>query len=145
MVLFGSVEANIDVSITVADALPKVLIDKVQIQQVLFNLIRNSVEAMRDVEQRKLVITVGLGEPGFVDVTIRDTGVGMPGDVSSRLFLPFVTTKAHGMGLGLMICQTLVEANGGRIWCLDDVAAGTAFRFCLPITTTPDDALPLVA
>lgn len=128
-----------------ADALPKVLIDKVQIQQILFNLIRNSVEAMRDVETRKLDMAIGLGDSGFVDVIIRDTGIGMPADVVSRLFLPFVTTKGDGMGLGLMICQILVEANGGRIWRLDDPAPGTAFRFSLPIAIASDDKLPLVA
>jgi len=63
--------------------------------------------------------------------------------VASRLFLPFVTTKGDGMGLGLTICQTLVEANGGRIWRLDDIAPGTAFGFSLPVA--PDVALPLVA
>jgi len=143
IVLFGSVDAHIEVTLTAADALPKVLIDKVQIQQILFNLIRNSVEAMRDVETRKLDVTIGLGDPGFVEVTIRDTGIGMPANVSSRLFLPFVTTKGDGMGLGLMICRTLVEANRGHIWRLDDTSRGTAFRFSLPVA--PDAALPLVA
>jgi len=143
--LFGSAESEILVSITVADAVPAVLIDKVQIQQILFNLIRNSIEAMREVDTRKLEISIGLGDPGFVDVTVRDTGIGMPPDVESRLFLPFVTTKSDGMGLGLMICQTLVEANGGRIWRLDDIATGTAFRFCLPYAGTPVGALRLVA
>ncbi|MEO7383784.1 MAG: ATP-binding protein [Novosphingobium sp.] len=144
-IMFGSADAGIAVTIAVADALPKVLIDKVQIQQILFNLIRNSLDAMRGVERRKLDITIGLGDAGFVEATIRDTGVGMPTDVASRLFLPFVTTKGNGMGLGLMICRTLVEANGGRIWRLEDTATGTAFRFNLPIAIAPDHALPLVA
>jgi len=146
MVLFGYADAQIAVTIVVADALPKVLVDKVQIQQVLFNLIRNGVEAMRDVERRELDITIGLGDPGFVDVTVRDSGVGMPPAVASQLFMPFVTTKGDGMGLGLMICRTLVEANDGRIWRLDEIAPGTAFRFCLPVADdTPKDALPMVA
>jgi len=141
--LFNSSNTKPEVAVSVANALPKVLVDKVQIQQILLNLIRNSVEAMRDVETRMLDITIGLGEPGFVDVTIRDSGVGMPADVVSRLFRPFVTTKSDGMGLGLMICQTLAEANGGRIWRLNDVVAGTAFRFSLPIA--PNDVFQLVA
>jgi signal transduction histidine kinase len=143
--LFGSAESEILVNIAVADSVPAVLIDKVQIQQILFNLIRNSIEAMSDVESRKLDISISLGDPGFVEVTVQDTGIGMPSGVASRLFLPFVTTKSDGMGLGLMICQTLVEANGGRIWRLDDIAVGTAFRFCLPYAVAPIDALPLVA
>jgi signal transduction histidine kinase len=145
VVLFDSANSNIVTTIAVADALPKVLIDKVQVQQILFNLIRNSVEAMLDVEARMLDITIGRGDPGFVDVTIRDSGIGLPSEVASRLFLPFVTTKSAGMGLGLMICQTLVEANDGRIWRLGDIAPGTAFRFCLPVAVAPDDALPRVA
>jgi C4-dicarboxylate-specific signal transduction histidine kinase len=143
--LFGSAESEILVNISVADAVPAVLIDKVQIQQILFNLIRNSIEAMSDSESRKLDISISLDDPGFVDVTVQDTGTGMPSGVVSRLFLPFVTTKSDGMGLGLMICQNLVEANGGRIWRLDHVTAGTAFRFCLPYAIAPIGALPLVA
>jgi signal transduction histidine kinase len=141
--LFSSREANIAVDITVAAGLPAVLVDKVQIQQILFNLIRNGIEAMREVKNRDLKVTIALGDPGFVDVTVRDSGVGMPADVVARLFLPFVTTKEDGMGLGLMICQTLAETNGGRIWRLDDDAPGTAFRFSLP--AVPDATLPLVA
>jgi len=143
--LFGSAESEILVNIAVADSVPAVLIDKVQIQQILFNLIRNGIEAMSDSESRKLDISISLGDPGFVDVTVQDTGIGMPSGVVSRLFLPFVTTKSDGMGLGLMICQNLVEANGGRIWRLDNITPGTAFRFCLPYAIAPVDALPLVA
>jgi signal transduction histidine kinase len=145
IVLFGSAESDIKVSIKVANAVPAVLIDKVQVQQILFNLIRNSIEAMREVKVRKLDIAIGLGEAGYVDVTVRDSGIGMPTGVVERLFLPFVTTKDEGMGLGLMICQTLVEANGGRIWRLENAVQGAAFRFCLPIAVAPSDSLPLVA
>ena len=145
IVLFGSWESDIAVNINVAVALPAVLIDKVQIQQILFNLIRNSIEAMRKVETRTLDVTVGPGDPGFIEVTIRDTGIGMPTGVVARLFLPFVTTKDEGMGLGLMICQTLVEANGGRIWRVENISPGTAFRFCLPIAAASAGILPQVA
>ena len=141
IVLFGQID--VVVSVSVANDLPDVSIDRVQVQQVLFNLIRNSVEAMRDIEPRELGIAIGRGDPGFVDVTIRDTGVGMPSSVASRLFMPFVTTKDAGMGLGLAICRTLVEANGGRIWYLDETIHGTAFRFSLPVAAAPDGALPL--
>jgi len=142
--LFTSVESNTVVSVTVEKDLPPVLIDKVQIQQILFNLIRNSIEAMRDVNVRRLDVVIGLGEPGFVNVIIRDTGIGMPASVVERLFLPFVTTKDNGMGLGLMICRTLAEVNGGRIWRLDDVASGTALCFCLPVAVAPDGVSILV-
>ena len=136
LVLFGAAHSEIEVRLDLDDELPAVLIDRVQIQQILINLIRNGIEAMRDARERRLTITTRSGEPGFVNVTVRDTGCGLAPSVSERLFQPFNTSKSNGMGLGLTICQTLVEANGGRIWQLEDMPVGTAFRFSLPIAPT---------
>ena len=132
-VLFGAADEKIDVEMHIDADLPPVLIDKIQIQQILVNLARNSMEAMSGVRKRKLIVNAGAGDSGFANVTIRDTGPGLPKDVLERLFQPFVTTKGSGMGLGLMICQTLAEANGGRIWYVKDLPVGTGFTFSVPI------------
>ena len=96
-------------------ALPPVAIDKVQIQQVLINLIRNAIEAMRAAPTRVLSITTRLDEGEFAQVGIADTGPGLAEEVAAKLFQPFVTTKKAGMGIGLTICQSIIEGHGGRI------------------------------
>ena len=135
MILFGADEAQIAVSFDFDKAAPHVFVDKVQIQQILINLVRNSIEAMRECVTRELLITTEAGEAGFANVTVQDTGPGLPQTVSDRLFQPFLTTKESGMGLGLMICQTLVEANGGSIGQMTGLSSGTGFRFSLPRTS----------
>jgi two-component system sensor kinase FixL len=108
-----------------------VLVDKVQIQQVLINLIRNAVEAMADGPVRQLTVSSRPDAPGFVRVVVADTGPGISPEVAAQLFTAFVSTKAEGMGLGLSICRTIVEANGGRIWAQPGEAGGTEFHFTL--------------
>jgi two-component system sensor kinase FixL len=129
----GSAEKSVRVELDLDDALEPVMIDKVQIQQVLINLIRNSIEAMQTADKRELLIITSMGETGFAEVTVQDTGTGMPSRVSARLFQPFVTSKETGMGIGLTICQSIIEAHGGRIWLLDSDPTGTGFRFQLPL------------
>src|SRR6185295_3979145 len=113
--------------------LPPVLVDKIQIQQVLINLIRNSVEAMQGVERRELTVATAPADAGFAQVSVLDTGPGLSEDVANRLFTPFVTTKAKGMGIGLTISQSIIEAHGGRIWAEPNAGSGAAFHFLLPI------------
>jgi two-component system sensor kinase FixL len=118
-----------------------VLVDKIQIQQVLINLIRNACEAMSEHEsesgERRLIVTSRMDEqPGFVRVIVADTGPGVAPEIAEQLFTAFISTKSEGMGLGLSICRTIVEANGGRIWMQpaareDGRAGGTEFHFTL--------------
>jgi two-component system sensor kinase FixL len=106
--------------------------DRVQIQQVLFNLLRNAMEAMDQFAQREIVITTAAREAGMVEISVADTGPGLAPEVRANLFRPFVTTKTSGMGVGLSICRSIVEAHGGRLWAEDNPGGGTVFRFTLP-------------
>jgi two-component system sensor kinase FixL len=105
--------------------------DKIQIQQVLLNLMRNAVEAMQDSPTRELVLKAGPAEGDMVRVSVSDTGSGISADVLSQLFQPFVTTKQQGMGVGLSICRTIVESHGGQIWAEPNPGGGTVFYFTL--------------
>ena len=114
---------------------PVVLADRVQIQQVIINLVINGIQAMEPVtdRRRKLEIRACLGEADQVSVTVKDSGVGIAAENADRLFRPFVTTKSNGMGMGLSICRSIIEAHGGCIWIEPNVIEGAAFRFTLPL------------
>jgi len=107
--------------------------DKTQLQQVVFNLVRNAVEAMQESERRELLIATASSGNNLVEVSIADTGPGIDEEIRSRLFEPFVTTKRHGMGIGLSLCRTIVEAHGGQLWAEPGPNGGTVFRFTLPV------------
>ncbi|HTT97037.1 MAG TPA: PAS domain S-box protein, partial [Rhizomicrobium sp.] len=129
----GAAHTDVKIRLDLNASLAPVLIDKIQIQQVLLNLIRNSVEAMAATRERELALSTAPDEPGFISVTVADTGPGLPEQVAERLFKPFSTTKEQGMGIGLSICHSIVEDHGGLIWLLPDVTKGTAFRIRLPL------------
>lgn len=131
LALVGAGERGIEVDVKLGRDLDNVLVDRIQIQQVMFNLIRNAVEAMNGCPTRRLEIGSRRHEGGFVEVVIADSGPGLPEEISQRLFEPFVSTKPAGMGLGLSICQTIVEGHGGRIWSEPSPLGGVAFHFTL--------------
>jgi two-component system sensor kinase FixL len=111
----------------------------VQIQQVLLNLIRNGIDAMEDQPRRELVISSDLTEEGTARVSVADSGGGIADDVLEKLFQPFMTTKPQGMGVGLSISRSIIEAHGGRIWAEANPRGGTIFRFTLPPADQEDE------
>lgn len=129
--LLGAHEAGINVTMTIAAGLDRVMVDRVQIQQVLVNLIRNAIQSMATCACKELTIATAPDRAGWVLVTVADTGIGLDADIRDRLFEAFATTKEDGMGLGLSICRTIVEAHGGRIWAEAGKDGGTAFHFCV--------------
>ncbi|HZX84083.1 MAG TPA: PAS domain S-box protein [Reyranella sp.] len=132
LALVGAREGGITVSFRLDPKADLVLADRIQIQQVLVNLIRNAMESMIETtEERRLEIASAAGAGDVVEVSVADTGPGLAPEVASHLFQPFVTTKRKGMGLGLSICRTIVEAHGGKIWVEDRPGGGTVFRFTL--------------
>jgi PAS domain S-box-containing protein len=116
--------------------LPKVMADRVQLQQVLMNLILNSIEAMHG-SSGELGIKSQLGDDGQLLISIKDTGVGLPTENAEQIFNPFFTTKPQGTGLGLAITRSIVEAHGGRIWATANPDRGATFHFTLPLGATP--------
>ena len=116
------------------------VINRVQIQQVLVNLIRNAIEAMENEPRRELIVATASGGAGLIEVSVADTGPGLSQDVVSDLFKPFVTTKSEGMGVGLAICQTIVAAHGGTIWAEANPLGGAIFRFTVRRADEGDSA-----
>lgn len=131
LALVGAKEHGVRVEFGLDPDVSLVLADKVQIQQVVLNLIRNALDAMEQGPCRDLKITVAPAEPGFAQVTVADTGPGVDPEVAEQLFQPFVTTKRQGMGVGLSICRTIIEGHGGRIWAEETPGGGATFRFTL--------------
>jgi signal transduction histidine kinase len=125
---------NMALDLELEPRLPPVLADRVQVQQVLLNLIMNGLEAMRDVgpADRRLVISTAAGA-GTVRVSVRDRGPGIPPHHLSRILEPFYTTKPSGMGMGLSIARSIVEAHAGRLWAENNPERGAAFSFALPV------------
>jgi PAS domain S-box-containing protein len=116
--------------------------DRVQLQQVLLNLILNGLDAMRAITDRpkELAVSSGLTEPGSVLVSVEDSGTGLDPAIAPRIFEPFVTTKADGLGMGLSICRSIIEAHGGRLWVSPREPHGTTLRFTVPTDNGRDAA-----
>jgi signal transduction histidine kinase len=125
---------SISVKTRLTTDLPQVLGDRVQLQQVMMNLIMNSVDAMKETDwTREVAIKSEQGENGQIQVSVTDTGVGLPPEHAGQIFNAFFTTKANGTGMGLRISRSIVESHGGRLWATDNSLHGTTFCFSLPI------------
>jgi len=138
LALVGVKDRGIRVQFKFDPAVDLVLADRVQIQQVLLNLIRNSMDAMETSSARDLVVSVVPVGDTHVRVSVADTGIGIAPEVAEQLFQPFITTKRHGMGVGLSISRTIVEAHGGRIWVEPNPGGGTIFNFTLVVVKEGD-------
>ena len=119
----------------VAPDLPPVFADRIMIEQVLLNLIRNGIEAMADTPQarRSMAVAARPAEAGRIEVTIRDHGIGFDNADAERMFAPFFTTKAQGLGMGLNICRSIIEYHRGRLWARPMSDGGSLFAFSLPL------------
>lgn len=138
LALIGTAEIGVRVFMQLSQELPDVLIDRIQVQQVVLNLVRNSIEAMTQTARKELTISTSL-EDDAVMVSVIDTGPGLPDEIASRLFQPFLTTKAQGMGIGLSICRSIIEGHGGRLWANSQTGKGTTFSFTLPVVSSTSD------
>lgn len=138
---FATKQHRVQASVEAAAGLPPVPVDKIQLQQVLVNLLRNAAEAMRDSPTREITIRIRPpGEDGMVQIDVADTGPGLAEDIAKNLFQPFATTKKDGMGLGLSICREIVSAHGGRLWASANIPCGTVFSLTLPLAAQDDAA-----
>jgi C4-dicarboxylate-specific signal transduction histidine kinase len=128
---------QVSLRMNLAAALPMILGDRVQLQQVIINLVMNGVEAMQSVTDRprELVVRSGQDELGGALISVADCGVGIAAENVDKLFNPFFTTKYGGMGMGLSICRSIMEAHGGRLWATATVPHGSMFQFTLPAGT----------
>ena len=145
-------ERGIHVAVRLHPGLPPVLADRVQVQQVLVNLLRNALEAMeqegkgrngKPPHSRDITVAARVAEPDeMVEVCVADTGPGLAPEIAARLFDAFVSTKPGGMGMGLSICRSIVEAHGGRLWVEPNPGGGAVFRFTLPAAAAVEASAP---
>ncbi|RIX32361.1 sensor histidine kinase [Sphingomonas edaphi] len=131
LALVGAGDQGLEFDLRLDPAVDRVLVDRIQIQQVLLNLIRNAIEAMDGKRDPRLQVHSKKAAGGLVRVTVTDSGPGLAPDIAERLFEPFRSTKENGMGLGLSISATIVAAHGGRIWAEPTRSGGTAFHFTI--------------
>jgi two-component system sensor kinase FixL len=132
LALVGAREQSVHTRFDLDLSTSLVIVDRVQIQQVLVNLLRNALDAMQETTRRELTVSSVLDAGGMVEIAVADTGHGIADEVAERIFQPFFTTKSNGMGVGLSISRTIVESHGGRLWAERNKEGGTTFRLTLP-------------
>ena len=134
---------NISVQMELAADIPRITGDRVQLQQVMMNLIMNSIDAMKDVDgTREMVIQSERWRNEQLHVSISDTGIGLPPEHADQIFNAFFTTKSHGTGMGLRISQSIIESHGGRLWSAGVSERGATFQFTLPATVATQTTSP---
>lgn len=131
LALVGARETSVHVRYDMDPRITYVLADKIQVQQVILNLIRNAIEAMQETEMRQLTIATALRPGGMAEISVTDTGPGIAPEIAAQLFQPFVTSKPHGMGVGLSISRTIIESHGGQLTAEPNPGGGTIFRLTL--------------
>jgi two-component system, LuxR family, sensor kinase FixL len=139
LALVGAKDKGVHVRFVFAPHLDYVLADKVQVQQVLLNLVRNAIDAMVGTPTRELVVATTAAAGNMVEISVSDTGGGIAPEIADQLFQPFVTTKRHGMGVGLSISRTIIESHGGSIAQRPNPVGGTIFTFTLPVVNKEED------
>lgn len=135
--LVGAKEHGVHVQFRFSPEIELVLADRVQVQQVVLNLLRNAIEAMEGAERRELTVSIERAPAEMALVSVTDTGPGISPEITDRLFQPFITTKAEGMGVGLSISRSIIEAHGGRLW-VETGPTGATFRFTLKAVDRKD-------
>jgi two-component system sensor kinase FixL len=134
--LTGAREQGVQLRFNLDPEYDQVLVDRVQIQQVLVNLFRNALEAMAQSSRRELIASNALVADDMIEIAVSDTGSGFADGVEQSLFQTFFTTKETGMGVGLSISRSIIEAHGGRMWAEANPAGGATFRFTLPAASS---------
>src|SRR6195256_6859606 len=125
---------SISIRIELAEDLPKVMADRVQLQQVLMNLMLNGIDAMKETGSGSELAIKSETDDGQLLISVSDTGVGLPPEQGDQIFRAFFTTKDNGTGMGLPISRSIVESHGGRLWVTDNSGQGATFQFTLPKT-----------
>jgi two-component system sensor kinase FixL len=138
LALVGIKQTGVHVTFEFHPTIGMVLVDKIQVQQVILNLMRNAIEAMEGMPRRDLVVSTQPADDQMTEISVTDTGSGIAPEIAEKLFQPFVTTKRQGMGVGLSISRTIIEAHGGKLWAEPNPGGGTAFRLTLKNLTGED-------
>jgi two-component system sensor kinase FixL len=131
--LVGARERRVALKYKLDPEFDEVFVDRIQIEQVLVNLLRNGLDSMEDVSRRELTVSSRLASSGVLEIAVCDSGAGISAPATARLFEPFYTTKTAGLGVGLSICRGIVEAHGGEMRAENNQDGGATFRFTLPL------------